>query len=83
MKRMLPSEVRQRWFEVLDRVSAGEVIGVERHGRLVVIRRDDQAGDAAVPDYRGIIRIPKSSEADRWSWEWAPHRGLKPKVRKA
>ena len=83
MKHMKPSEVRRRWFQVLDRAAAGEVIGVERHGRLVVIRRSDEDAERPVPDYRSIIRIPKSEEADRWSWEWAPETGLKPRSRKA
>jgi hypothetical protein len=82
MKRMPSSEVRRRWFQVLDRVAAGEVIGVERNGRLVVLKRADEDAAQPVPDYRAIIRIPKSADADRWSWDWTPDRGLRPKTRK-
>lgn len=83
MKRMQSSEVRRRWFQVLDRVAAGEVIGVERKGQLVVLRRANDGARAAVPDYRTILKVPKSTDADRWSWDWKPERGLKPRTRKA
>lgn len=83
MKRMQSSEVRRRWFQVLDRVAAGEVIGVERNGRLVVLRRAEETASQTVPDYRAIIKIPKSGDADRWSWDWKPEGALKPRTRRA
>lgn len=76
MHRMKPSEMRRRWFSVLDRVAAGEVVAVERHGRLVVLRREERDDSAArVPDYRRILRVPKSDQADRWHWEWPGPKG--------
>ena len=83
MKRMQSSEVRRRWFQVLDRVAAGEVIGVERNGQLVVLQRAKEATPAAVPDYRTILKVPNSADADRWSWEWKPETGLRARTRRA
>jgi antitoxin (DNA-binding transcriptional repressor) of toxin-antitoxin stability system len=72
MKRMTASEVRRRWFSVLDRVAGGEVVAVERNGRLVVLRREEPRTRAAVPpNYREVIRVPKADEADRWTWKWS------------
>lgn len=73
MKRMTASEARRHWFSVLDRVARGEVIAVERGGRLIVLRRQDAPSkDETPPDYRNVLRVPNADDADRWSWEWSP-----------
>ena len=47
------------------------------------VRRVEEAALEAGPDYRAIIKIPKSGEADRWSWTWKPEGGFKPTTRRA
>jgi hypothetical protein len=75
MKRMTASEVRRRWFSVLDRVARGEVIAVERGGRLIVLRREDlPSKDAIPPDYGSVLHVPNADEADQWGWDWSPGR---------
>lgn len=76
MHKMKPSDVRRQWFAVLDRVVAGEVVAVERHGHLVVLRREEPSrARARVPDYSGVLKVPNAEEADRWEWTWSPRTG--------
>jgi antitoxin (DNA-binding transcriptional repressor) of toxin-antitoxin stability system len=85
MKRMTASEARRHWFSVLDRVARGEVIAVERGGRLIVLRRENAApADTTPPDYREVLRVPHADQADRWGWEWSPRgKGLRLRRRPA
>lgn len=70
MKRITASEARRRWFEILDRVAAGESVVIDRKGRRIVIRREETPA-SEVPDYGEIIRpLGSVDDADRWSWEW-------------
>jgi hypothetical protein len=82
MKRMTASEARRRWFSVLDRVARGEVIAVERAGRLIVLRREDPPSkDMIPPDYSSVLSVPDADDADQWGWDWSP--GDKPlRIRK-
>jgi antitoxin (DNA-binding transcriptional repressor) of toxin-antitoxin stability system len=73
MKRVTASDARRRWFELLDEVADGEVLVVERRGRRLVMRREDEAPRAAsrsVPSYRDVLEAPNLDEADRWGWAW-------------
>jgi antitoxin (DNA-binding transcriptional repressor) of toxin-antitoxin stability system len=80
MKKVAASEARKQWFRLLDEAARGETIMLERHGRRLVLRREDaDRGRARKPrvDYRRLIRVPRAHEADRWSWEWrGPDRAL-------
>jgi hypothetical protein len=79
MKRMTATEVRKNWFRLLDEVVEGEVVLIERDGARLVLRMADE-GEASIPDYRGLIRVPDAEEADRWGWEWdGSPEGLKPR----
>jgi len=80
MKKVAASEARKQWFRLLDDAARGETIVLERHGRRLVLRREEtdrtRARKLAV-DYRRLIRVPHVGEADRWSWEWrGPDRQL-------
>lgn len=80
MKRITASEARRNWFQLLDRAAAGEVVLIERNGRRIVLRREEEGErSAAVPDYRTLIRPVGDVEgADRWSWAWDSSAGLHP-----
>ncbi len=82
MKLVTASEARRQRFRLLHEAVQGEVIVVERKGRRLVLRRQD-AGEAkpTSPDtgYRRLLRVSRVDEADRWSWEWKPERGLAPR----
>jgi antitoxin (DNA-binding transcriptional repressor) of toxin-antitoxin stability system len=80
MKRVTATEARQNWFGLLDAVAAGEVVVIERHGRRIVLRREDPAEHAAavVPDYSKILRVPDPDRADQWGWEWTAD-GVRPR----
>ncbi|MBI4420156.1 MAG: hypothetical protein HY560_04960 [Gemmatimonadetes bacterium] len=79
---MSASEARRHWFTVLDRVARGEVIAVERGGRLIVLRREDaRPHHATTPDYRDVLHVPNADDADRWHWEWS-HRSTKLRLRR-
>jgi len=82
MKKVTASEARQQWFRLLDEAAQGEVIVVHRKGRRLVLRREDVGkAKAATPKamYRRLLRVPRLDEADRWSWEWKPDRGVAPR----
>lgn len=80
MRRVTATEARQNWFGLLDAVAAGEVVVIERHGRRIVLRREDLADAAAeVPDYSEILRVRDLDRADQWGWEWTAD-GLEPRV---
>jgi len=72
MKRVTASDARRRWFELLDEVAAGEVLIVERHGRRIVLQREEprRGSRARVPSYADVLRSPGLDEADRWGWVW-------------
>ena len=75
---MTASEARRNWFRVLDRVAAGEIVVIERGGRRIVLRREEDR-ESEVPDYSQVIR-PRTDvdRADEWSWEWREGEGLSP-----
>src|SRR5207253_6823846 len=73
VKKVAASEARKQWFRLLDEAARGETIVLERHGRRLVLRREETANArTAKPavDYRRLIRVPHVREADRWRWEW-------------
>jgi len=80
VKKIAASEARKQWFRLLDEAARGETIVLERHGRRLVLRREEtESARTAKPavDYRRLIRVPHVREADRWSWEWrGPNRPL-------
>ena len=80
VKKIAASEARKQWFRLLDEAARGETIVLERHGRRLVLRREEtESARTAKPavDYRRLIRVPHVREADRWSWEWrGPDRPL-------
>ncbi|MHC4974669.1 MAG: type II toxin-antitoxin system Phd/YefM family antitoxin [Planctomycetota bacterium] len=80
MKRVTATEARQNWFGLLDAVAAGEVVVIERHGRRIVLRREELGESAAaeVPDYSKILRVRDLDRADQWGWEWTAD-GLMPR----
>lgn len=81
MKRITASEARRNWFQVLDRIAAGEVMVIERNGRRIVLRREEeQESGAQVPDYMALIRpVADANRADEWSWEWTEEGELRPR----
>ena len=79
MKSVKASEARKQWFRLLDQALQGEVIAVERKGQRIVLRREEPSasrGAKARQDYKKFLKVPQSSEADQWSWDWRPERGL-------
>ena len=79
MKRVTPTQARRNWFRILDEVSRGEVVVLERNGRRIVLRLEEAAEpeETAVPDYRELLHIEGAERADEWGWEWeAPGRDL-------
>ena len=84
MKSLSATEARKDWFRLLDEVAAGEVVVIDRGGRLLELRRRETAGEVQEPaDYSDVLRVPNADDADTWGWEWAgPGRPLRPVVRK-
>jgi antitoxin (DNA-binding transcriptional repressor) of toxin-antitoxin stability system len=80
MKRITASDARKNWFQLLDEVTAGEVVVIERNGRRLVLAREsaeDVGAPAEAPDYSRLLRISDPEAADRWTWEWrGPGEGL-------
>jgi antitoxin (DNA-binding transcriptional repressor) of toxin-antitoxin stability system len=79
MKMVKASEARRHWFRLLDEALQGEVIAVERKGQRIVLRREglsDTKKAKGSAQYKKLLRVPQADEADRWSWEWRPERGL-------
>lgn len=79
MKSVKASEARTHWFRLLDEALRGEVIAVERKGQRVVLRREEPTDSRAAGtdrEYKKLLKVPRADEADQWSWEWRPERGL-------
>lgn len=73
MKRVTASQARRNWFRLLDEVAAGEVVVIERKGRRIALRREEEpSGERAVPlpDYSSLLRAEDADRADRWGWRW-------------
>lgn len=76
MKRVTASEARRRWFRLLDEVAEGATVLIERAGRRIVIRREEDPGaEPDLPDYSGILRVPEAERADTWGWRWSGEEG--------
>ena len=76
MKRVTASEARKNWFRLLDEVAQGAVVGIERGGRRILLRREPEEDEAAtLPDYSSLLRVPRSDEADQWGWSWSEDDG--------
>ena len=74
MKRLTASQARRNWFRLLDEIAAGEVVVIERKGRRIVLRREQENAEArteASPDYSALLRVPDAERADRWGWVWS------------
>jgi antitoxin (DNA-binding transcriptional repressor) of toxin-antitoxin stability system len=82
MKRITASEARRHWFTVLDRVAAGEIMVIERKGRRIVLRREEeQERTLELPEYTALIRpVADVNRADDWSWEWTEEGELRPSL---
>lgn len=74
MKRISATQARRNWFRLLDEVAAGEVVVIERKGRRIVLRREEEKRDVegGEPDYSRLLHVPDESRADRWGWDWSP-----------
>jgi antitoxin (DNA-binding transcriptional repressor) of toxin-antitoxin stability system len=86
MKQVKASEARRHWFRLLDEALRGEVIAVERKGQRIVLRREELDDTKTAKDskqYKKLLRVPHADEADQWSWEWRPGRGLASRRRSA
>ena len=76
MKRVTASEARKNWFRLLDEVAQGAVVCIERGGRRIILRREQEEGGGEVrPDYEALLRVPDLDEADGWGWRWSPEDG--------
>lgn len=86
VKSVSASEAKKRWFRLLDKALQGEVIAVERRGQRLVLRREDASpvkNGNSTRQYKQLLRVPRSEEADRWSWEWrGAERQLAPRRRR-
>ena len=80
MKHVSASEARKNWFKLLDEAAQGEVIGIQRSGRTVVLRAHHKK--RAVPSYAGLVSFPDADEADTWGWAWTGPGRLVPKARR-
>ena len=80
MTSLSASEARRRWFEVLDRVAAGEVMAIERNGRRIILRRDEESAHGGpTPDYSALlVPLADPEQADEWGWEWTEDGELRP-----
>ena len=83
MKHVTATEARKDWFRLLDDVAAGEVVVIERGGRLLELRRREVAQELReAPDYSDVLRVPDADAADTWGWEWeGPGRALQPALK--
>lgn len=78
MKYVTASEARKNWFRLLDEVAQGEVVALERNGRRIVLRsEEDPTESLETPDYGAVLQVPDAEEADLWTWEWtSPEQNL-------
>ncbi len=79
MKTVKASEARKHWFRLLDDALRGEVIAVVRRGERIVLRREELNDTRTAKNstqYKKLLRVPRADEADQWSWEWRPGRGV-------
>jgi antitoxin (DNA-binding transcriptional repressor) of toxin-antitoxin stability system len=86
MKNVKASEARKHWFRLLDEALRGEVIAVERKGQRVVLRREEPSQltlTKGSTQYKKLLKVPAPDEADQWSWDWRPGRGLDLRKRSA
>jgi len=78
MKHVTASEARKHWFKLLDEAANGESIAIERNGKRLVLRSEEQKRKEKIPDYSRVIQVPDAENADKWGWKWTERRGLTP-----
>ncbi|MBT9585781.1 type II toxin-antitoxin system Phd/YefM family antitoxin [bacterium] len=71
MKQYSATRARANWFSLLDEVIAGEVVVIERHGRRVVLCREELT-PTSLPDYSAVLQTDDVDRADNWTWNWDP-----------
>jgi hypothetical protein len=83
VKSVTATEARKDWFRLLDDVAAGEVVVIERGGRLLELRRREAAPELReAPDYSDVLRVPDADAADAWGWQWeGPGQPLRPTLK--
>jgi hypothetical protein len=69
---MTASQARRNWFTLLDEVAAGAVVCIDRGGRRIVLRREEEEMETVeLPDYGALIDVPVVENADQWGWSWS------------
>lgn len=74
MKQVTASQARKNWFRILDEVAAGEVVTIERKGRRLVLRAEEET-PAEAPVYADVLTAAGVEGADGWRWEWTGEEG--------
>jgi len=82
MKHVTASEARKNWFKLLDEVSNGESIAINRNGKNVVMRLETRKKRQIIPNYKRMIQVPDADNADKWGWKWTERGGLIPTTKK-
>jgi hypothetical protein len=76
MKRVTASDARKNWFRLLDEVARGAVVCIERKGRRIILKREQESPDSETPpDYSSLIQVPDLDRADGWGWSWSEEDG--------
>lgn len=70
MKRITASEARRDWFRLLDEITTGEEVCIERKGCRILLRREREYTPADHPDYSEVLRVRDADSADTWGWDW-------------
>jgi len=81
MKRLTATEARKNFFHLLDEAARGDPVFIERKGILIRMTREKKRLRKNLPeiDYSPYFK-GSLDDADRWSWDWRPGKGLKPKI---
>jgi prevent-host-death family protein len=81
MKSVTASEARKNWFRILDEVANGEIVVVRRNEKRIILSLEKRK-KKAIPNYKGLIGGNDLDNADKWSWDWTPAKGLIPTTHK-
>ncbi|MBI4412306.1 MAG: type II toxin-antitoxin system Phd/YefM family antitoxin [Deltaproteobacteria bacterium] len=76
MRQVTATEARKEFFKLLDAAARGETVVIERGGVPLRLVRGKLPKKKISVDYTKYFHSPVN-DADLWTWEWHPSKGLK------
>ena len=78
MKQLSATEARRNFFHLLDEAARGHPVFIEKRGVVIRMTRERKSDRKSFSgfDYKPYFKGETLDDADRWSWDWNPEKGM-------